>query len=222
MSLARHSRSYASRATATGEARIDLLKRLLYPIQTTIFKTKKRAVARDDPNEGKEYVTQLHIGSRTHKTSPTGVYHPQVLDRLTHILVPVANADARRADETYRTITRAHQLVKEEAEKKRQTTLSSKYSSLTRACEALRQVSQNTSDPVVKSLYEKATYKPDPRNKATASPLPVELQGRKMNLAERTYYEARIEGLFPREFKVPTETWPTGQKWKYDWKPVGL
>ena len=143
-------------------------------------------------------------------------------DRLTHVLLPTSNADPTRAKETHETITRAHLVSKRMERESRERALRAKEASLKRACDALRAISESSSDRSVKRLYEAAMYQPDVRNKNSASPAPEVEEGKKLSLAERKYYDARIEGVFPREMKVPRDTWPNGERWDYGWKRVGV
>jgi len=63
-------------------------------------------------------------------------------------------------------------------------------------------------------LYRIATSKPDIRamDQTTAESL-KEYRG-----VEKRALEARIEGLFPRDMRVPTDT-PSRDGWNYDWEP---
>lgn len=215
---------------------MDTIRKALYPPLTTTFTagasssvaaSKKKPAQETDSDSAETsqqrvFVTALHETSKTHASSPTGTYHPQMLDRLTHILLPSPDADPARAKETHETITRAHLLSKRLDRESRDRSLRAKEVSLQRACDALRALSEGSSDKTVKRLYEAAMYRPDARNRNSASPAPEVGEGKKLSLAERKYYEARIEGLFPREMKVPRDTWPNGERWDYGWKRVGV
>ena len=213
---------------------MDTIRKALYPPLTTTFtagasssaSSKKKASPEADTaaeaSQHRVFVTALHETSKTHASSPTGTYHPQMLDRLTHILLPTPDADPVRAKETHETITRAHLVSKRTDRESRDRALRAKEASLKRACDALRELSETSSDRSVKRLYEAAMYRPDARNKTSASPTPEVAEGKKLSLAERKYYDARIEGMFPREMKVPRDTWPNGDRWDYGWKRVGV
>jgi len=230
------------RDSTSADSRMDTIRKALYPSMTTTFvagasapppaptnkkksDTKSPSTPADEAgeqNQQRTFVTALHETSKTHASSPTGTYHPGVIDRLTHILVPSSSSDPARAKETHETITRAHLLSKRLDRESRERSLRLKESSMVRACQALKEISESSSDPSVKKLYESAMYRPDARNKNSASPAPEPVEGKKLSLAERKYYDARIEGLFPREMKVPRETWPNGDRWDYGWKRVGV
>lgn len=222
------------RDSTSADSRMDTIRKALYPPLTTTFtagssssasaSSKKKAAPEADAEakEQRVFVTALHETSKTHASSPTGTYHPQMLDRLTHVLLPIPNADPARAKETHETITRAHLVSKRMERESRERALRAKEASLKRACDALRAISESSSDRSVKRLYEAAMYQPDVRNKNSASPAPEVEEGKKLSLAERKYYDARIEGVFPREMKVPRDTWPNGERWDYGWKRVGV
>jgi large subunit ribosomal protein L40 len=238
-----HSKSNPKeRDSTSADSRMDTIRKSLYPPQTTTFvvggssssssaspSNKKKtedspsnAVSDDGEPRPRTFFTALHESSKTHASSPTGAYHPQMIDRLTHILAPSSSSDPTRAKETHETITRAHLLSKRLDREARERSLRAKENSMSRACQALKDLSESSTDSSVKNLYEFAMYRPDARNRNSASPSPAPVEGKKLSLAERKYYEARIEGLFPREMKVPTETWPNGDRWDYGWKPVGV
>jgi large subunit ribosomal protein L40 len=222
------------RDSTTADSRMDTIRKALYPPMTTTFtagassssaSSKKKAAPEADAEASQQqrvFVTTLHEASKTHASSPTGTYHPQMLDRLTHILLPSPDADPARAKETHETITRAHLVSKRLERESRDRALRAKEASLKRACDALRAISESSSNRSVKRLYEAAMYQPDVRNRNSASPTPEVAEGKKLSLAERKYYEARIEGMFPREMKVPRDTWPNGERWDYGWKRVGV
>jgi large subunit ribosomal protein L40 len=145
----------------TGDGRSDLLRKTLYP-----------PGAPSTP-------------------SPTGVHHPQHLERLAHVVPNPA---------VHETITRAWALHQREVRAERERSLRAKFEAMKEAMDEL----ENIGD---RRLFELATSRKSLDGEDIGS-----LKGR-----ERKWKEARIEGLFPREAWVPTET-PSTKGWNYEWK----
>ncbi len=148
-----------------------------------------------------------------------------MIERLQYVMAREQGAEGTKAKEVHETINRAWSLHQKQKEKRRVKALQTKQDSMREACEALRQLAVGPNAiPSGRKLYEAAMTKPNPNNKAnvvptsstaeddTAKPKP------KRSLAENKFFAARIEGLFPREMPVPTETWKNGERWDYEWR----
>jgi large subunit ribosomal protein L40 len=219
---------------------MDVLRKTLYPPLVTFLEGSSSGGGKKGASEVQEegWETQLHETSKVHPATPTGTYRPGTKEKLEKVL-------SLREDptgEAHRTITRAGLMELREERDQRRIGLEKKMKAMVRACEKLRVISESGTSTTVKKLYEQSNYKPDTRNKTSSSPLPafaslsskpftlaeeeqLKTEGgerkKKLSLAERKYYEARVEGLFPREMKVPRDTWGNGPRWDYDWKKVG-
>lgn len=122
--------------------------------------------------------------------TPTGLHHPQHLERLQHVIPsPVV----------HETITRAWALHQRELRTARERSLKIKYAAMQEAMDEL----ENLGD---RRLLDMATSR-----KAQDAEDLSGLKGR-----EKKWKEARVEGLFPREAWVPTET-PSTKGWNYEW-----
>lgn len=110
--------------------------------------------------------------------------------------------------EAHETIERAWQLHQRHKREEKLVELSAMHARMEEAVQELEQVDQR--------LYHWATVPRDQRR--LIKPEAEALRGTKGSV--RKALEARIEGLFPRELRVPTDT-PSTNGWDYDWKPPG-
>jgi len=178
-------KSAADRDSTAGDSRADIIRKTLYPVIT-------------DPT--------LSKASREAPSSPTGMYHPDHLARLEHVLGP--------DPEVHETITRAWLTHQREKRVAREESLARKYREMVRACDALKAVAHGDHA----RLYNAAMERRDIR-KASAG-LPVVEGGGKVSLAEKRWRASRIEGLFPRELQVPRDT--RGEvAWTNEWVEPG-
>jgi len=140
-------------------------------------------------------------------TSPTGAHHPQNLERVHAIL---------QHPEVHETIERAwklHARLKKEAQER---SLKARYEAMVEACEELNIITKprkGEDGQVKESLYPRALYtkameKPDPDSLE-------KLRGRRATPLSR-WQESRLDGFFPRDSWVPTET--KGKPWNYSWR----
>ncbi|KAG9097983.1 hypothetical protein FRC06_006943 [Ceratobasidium sp. 370] len=129
------------------------------------------------------------------RASPTGVHRPDVQLALERA---IPSADAHEM------IERAWQLHLREQRERRGEELKRKYESMVRAIEVLRKL-----DPV---SYAEATRGVDSRRLSEAER--ERIKG--MKRAARKKAESRIEGLFPREMRIPTDT-PRRDGWNHGW-----
>ncbi|KAG8706398.1 hypothetical protein FRC08_001083 [Ceratobasidium sp. 394] len=143
----------------------------------------------------------LYPTERSHETisgdraSPTGIHRPDVQLALERA-IPSAEA--------HETIERAWQLHLREERERRAGELERKYESMVRAVEVLRGL-----DPV---SYAEATRGVDSRRLSEAERERI----KEMKRAARKKAESRIEGLFPREMRIPTDT-PRRDGWNHGW-----
>ncbi|GAA5829883.1 hypothetical protein JCM11251_007920 [Rhodosporidiobolus azoricus] len=96
--------------------------------------------------------------------------------------------------EVHETITRAWQLHLRQRRTAHQTALARKYDSMRRAIDLLEETD--------KELWSKA------------------VEGKKFQNVKQNGGNERLEGLVPRELRVPTER-PGAQLWDHDWKAPG-
>jgi large subunit ribosomal protein L40 len=129
------------------------------------------------------------------KSSPTGVHRPDVALALERA-VPSAEA--------HETIERAWKLHKRELRERREEELRRKYASMVRATEVLKEL-----DPV---SYAEATRGVDSRRLSEQER--ERMKG--MSRGARKKAESRVEGLFPREMRIPTDT-PSRDGWNHGW-----
>lgn len=108
--------------------------------------------------------------------------------------------------EAHETIERAWQLHQRHKRESAQAELGAMHRRMQEAVEELKGVDER--------LYHWATVPRDQRR--LIKPEAEALRGTKGSV--RKALEARIEGLFPRELRVPTET-PSTTGWDHDWKP---
>ncbi|KAF8604076.1 hypothetical protein BDV93DRAFT_522886 [Ceratobasidium sp. AG-I] len=129
------------------------------------------------------------------KASPTGVHRPDVARALERA-IPSAEA--------HETIERAWQLYKREQRIRREEELRRKYASMVRAVEALEKL-----DPV---SYAEAVRGVDSRRLSEAE----RERMKEMKRGAKKKAESRVEGLFPREMRIPTDT-PSRDGWNHGW-----
>ncbi|KAG8686916.1 hypothetical protein FRC09_013842 [Ceratobasidium sp. 395] len=143
----------------------------------------------------------LYPVERSHKiisgdrASPTGVHRPDVELALNRA-IPSAEA--------HETIERAWKLHVRERRERREEELKRKYESMVKAVEVLRKL-----DPV---SYAEATRGVDSRRLSEAE----RERMKEMKRGVRKKAESRIEGLFPREMRIPTDT-PRRDGWNHGW-----
>ncbi len=189
-------RSYAvavspkDRDSTASDTRLDLIRRSLYP-----------------PNV---------VSS---SSSPTGAQHPQVIERVQHVMAGEHGVRGATAKEAHDTITRAWNLHQKQQAKRRAAALQAKRESMQKACEALRRMSAGgEAVPGARRLYDAAMIRPKANKANNAADSAADKPRVKRSQADTKYYAARLGGLFPREMPVPTETWRTGARWDYEWK----
>lgn len=110
--------------------------------------------------------------------------------------------------EAHETIERAWKLRSRHKREETLAELDAMHARMQEAVEELRGVDAR--------LFQWATVPRDQRR--LIKPEAEALKGTKGSV--RKALEARIEGLFPRELRVPTDT-PSVNGWDYDWKPPG-
>jgi large subunit ribosomal protein L40 len=143
----------------------------------------------------------LYPAERTHtivtgnRASPTGVHRNDVALALERA-IPSAEA--------HETIERAWQLYKREQRDRRVEELQHKYESMVRAVEVLQNL-----DPV---SYIEATRGVDSRRLSEAE----RERMKEMKRGAKKKAESRVEGLFPREMRIPTDT-PSRDGWNHGW-----
>jgi large subunit ribosomal protein L40 len=110
--------------------------------------------------------------------------------------------------EAHETIERAWQLHERHRREEHLAELCAMHARMQEAVEELKNVDDR--------LFHWATVPRDQRR--LIKPEAEALRGARGSV--RKALEARIEGLFPRELRVPTDT-PSTSGWDYDWKPPG-
>lgn len=142
--------------------------------------------------------TALFPPTRTDRSaSPTGLHRPDAPAALERVIL---SAESHETIERAWVIWQRNKRIKREAELKR------KFDCMKRAMDDLEKT-----DP---RLYQIATSKPDPRKMEED----VEQEIKQYRGVERRALEARIDGLFPRDLRIPTDT-PSRDGWNYDWRP---
>ncbi|KAB5595019.1 MRP-L28 domain-containing protein [Ceratobasidium theobromae] len=129
------------------------------------------------------------------ESSPTGVHRPDV-EQVLELAIPSAEA--------HETIERAWKLHKREMRLAREDELKRKYASMLRAVEVLKEL-----DPV---SYAEACRGVDSRRLSEQD----RERMKAMKRGARKKAESRIEGLFPREMRIPTDT-PRRDGWNHGW-----
>ncbi|CAG7847570.1 SubName: Full=Probable mitochondrial aconitate hydratase {ECO:0000313/EMBL:CCA69000.1} [Serendipita indica DSM 11827] len=140
----------------------------------------------------------LYPPERTDRsTAPTGLHRPDAPAALERVIT---------SPEAHETIERAWMIWQKRKRDAREAELKRKFECMKRAMDDLEKTDLR--------LYRIATSKPDPRKMEADQE--QELKGYRG--ADKRAIEARIEGLFPRELRIPTDT-PPRDGWIYDWKP---
>lgn len=132
--------------------------------------------------------------------NPLSRNYRQNLQTALHRVIPSVEA--------HETIERAWQLHQRHLREDKLAELDRMHARMKEAVEELEKVD--------KKLFHWATIPRDQRR--LIKPEAEALKGTKGSV--RKALEARIEGLFPRELRVPTDT-PSVNGWDYDWKPPG-
>ncbi|CAE6529832.1 unnamed protein product [Rhizoctonia solani] len=128
-------------------------------------------------------------------SSPTGVHRPDVQLALERA-IPSAEA--------HETIERAWKLYQRRVREEREAELGRKYESMRKAVEVLKEL-----DPV---SYAEAARGVDSRRLGEAE----RERMKEMRRGARKKAESRVEGLFPREMRIPTDT-PSRDGWNHGW-----
>lgn len=174
---------------------------LSYPsrvAQSSVRYIKKDAKSSADPKL--DIIRRaLYPSNVRNRASPVGTWRPDVARRLQRAIPSV---------QAHETIERAWLLHQRHVRRKRQSELEKKYRRMQEAEEVLREISPK--------LYAEANKEEDPRSRSSEEM--ETLKGLKG--LEKKAYEARIQGLFPREMRPPTDT-PSRTGWLYDYVPLG-
>ncbi|KAF8711868.1 mitochondrial translation, partial [Rhizoctonia solani] len=128
-------------------------------------------------------------------SSPTGIHRPDV---------ELALERAIPSAEAHETIERAWKLHQRQVREQREAELKRKYESMRRAVEVLKEL-----DPV---SYAEATRGVDSRRLSETER--ERIKGMKRGARKKA--ESRVEGLFPREMRMPTDT-PSRDGWNHGW-----
>ncbi|CAE6536199.1 unnamed protein product [Rhizoctonia solani] len=128
-------------------------------------------------------------------SSPTGI-HRQDVSLALERAIPSAEA--------HETIERAWKLHKRQVKEQREAELKRKYESMKRAVEVLKEL-----DPI---SYAEATRGVDSRRLTEAER--ERMKEKKRGAKKKA--ESRVEGLFPREMRIPTDT-PSRNGWNHAW-----
>ncbi|CAE6489904.1 unnamed protein product [Rhizoctonia solani] len=128
-------------------------------------------------------------------SSPTGVHRADV---------ELAIERAIPSAEAHETIERAWKLYQRQAREQREAELRRKYESMKRAVEVLKEL-----DAV---SYAEAARGVDSRRLSEAEREKM----KEMKRGARKKAESRVEGLFPREMRMPTDT-PSRNGWNHGW-----
>ncbi|KAG9019304.1 hypothetical protein FRB90_004017 [Tulasnella sp. 427] len=129
------------------------------------------------------------------RVNPVGVHRREVNRALRRVV---------RSAEAHETIERAWQLHKRELRESREAELQRKCESMRNAMDKLKEVDRR--------LYDLAAAKVDPRGI-----LPDDAEEvKQLRGPAQKFHAARVQGLFPREMWIPTDT-PKKDGWNYDW-----
>lgn len=138
----------------------------------------------------------LYPSNVKNRSTPIGTWRPDVGRALQRAIPSVQAHD---------TIERAWLLHKRHLRQRRAAEAERKFACMKAAMDVLATVDQR--------LYLEANRRDDPRARSAAEMEFV----KKAKGPEIRAMEARIQGLFPRELRIPTET-PSRTGWKYEWK----
>ncbi|KAG8903121.1 hypothetical protein FRB99_003723 [Tulasnella sp. 403] len=129
------------------------------------------------------------------RINPSGIHGRHVNRALRRVM---------RSAEAHETIHRAWQLHLRQLRESRDEELRVKYESMKHAMDKLKELD--------KELYDIATVRMDPR-----AFLPEDAEELKpLRGVARKFRLSRIQGLFPREMWIPTDT-PRKDGWNYEW-----
>ncbi len=137
----------------------------------------------------------LYPSNVKNRSTPMGTWRPDVGRALQRAIPSVQAHD---------TIERAWLLHKRHVRQCRAVEAERKFACMKEAMDVLATLDQR--------LYLEANRHDDPRARSAGE---VEFV-KKASGPEVRAMEARIQGLFPRELRIPTET-PSRTGWKYDW-----
>ncbi|KAG8832585.1 hypothetical protein FRC17_001096 [Serendipita sp. 399] len=143
----------------------------------------------------------------------TALYPPTRTDRSTNPInshrpdAPAALERVIPSPEAHESIERAWVLWQKKKRDAREAELKRKFERMKSAMDDLEKTNPR--------LYRLATSKADPR-KMDAD---AQEEAKLYRGIERKAFEARIEGLFPRDLRIPTDT-PSRDGWTYDWRPL--
>ncbi|KAG8862804.1 hypothetical protein FRB96_000814 [Tulasnella sp. 330] len=130
------------------------------------------------------------------RINPTGIHRREVNRALRRVM---------RSAEAHETIERAWQLHKRQIREERAQDLKLKHDSMKNAMDKLKKLDRR--------LYDIAVAKVDPRGI-----LPDDAEDLKpLKGPARRFWLSRVQGLFPREMWIPTDT-PRKNGWSYEWK----
>ncbi|KAF7307288.1 hypothetical protein MIND_00522800 [Mycena indigotica] len=140
----------------------------------------------------------LYPGNIRNKATPTGTWRPDVRQTIQRAIPSVQAHD---------TIERAWLLHRRHVRKRREEEIKRKFECMRKAMDELRSIDLR--------LYMEANKVEDPRRRS-----PQEMEKFKsLPGLEGRAFDARIRGLFPREYRVPVDT-PSKAGWNYEWTPV--
>ncbi|KAG8836706.1 hypothetical protein FRB91_008524 [Serendipita sp. 411] len=142
--------------------------------------------------------TALYPPMRTERNSdPISIHRPDAPAALERVIT---------SPEAHETIERAWVIWQKKKRDAKEAELRRKFECMKRAMDDLEKTNPR--------LYSLAASKPDPRKMDAATQEEAKLY----RGVEKKAIEARIEGLFPRDLRIPTDT-PSRDGWIYDWQP---
>lgn len=177
--------------------------RLVSGAQTSVSPTvtsRLYATAAKKSSKGKVNQTDPRLAPLKKAFHPLSRNYRERLDIALHRAIPSAEA--------HETIERAWQLHERHRREEQLAELRAMHVRMQEAVEELKDVDDR--------LFHWATVPRDQRR--LIKPEAQALRGTRGSV--RKALEARIDGLFPRELRVPTDT-PSISGWNYDWKPPG-
>ncbi|KAJ7070613.1 hypothetical protein C8F01DRAFT_944061, partial [Mycena amicta] len=155
-----------------------------------------------DPSLGDQRLTlirrTLYPGNLRNKATPTGTWRPDVRQTIQRAIPSV---------QAHNTIERAWLLHRRHVRKRREEELQRKFECMRKAMDELRAIDMR--------LYREANRVEDPRRRSQKE---MEMLKTLPGLEGRAF-DARIRGLFPREFRIPADT-PSKTGWNYEFTPV--
>lgn len=177
-------------------------RRLAAAVPESISFTTLRlyATAAKSIKKGKANQADPRLAPLKKAFNPLSRNYRQNLEVALHRVIPSAEA--------HETIERAWQLHERHRREEHLAELRAMHARMHEAVTELKDIDER--------LFHWATVPRDQRR--LIKPEVEALRGTKGSV--RKALEARIEGLFPRELRVPTDT-PSISGWDYDWKPPG-